>query len=393
MFSTDAYKRLFFSGVVNGIGDRFSQVATLSLLLSLTGSGLAVGAALAIRIIPFLILAPVGGYLADHFHKGKLMVVTDVARVPLALSFLFVNGKEELWIIYTALFLLACGQAIYEPVRKSGIGELVPTKYVTKVNGLEQVMSGVVLVLGSITGGGVAYYLGRDVSFMINGCSFLLAGTMIKGITFPTRSEKETPHVSKAHREAGNIVWSFLAIAAVASALDGIFNVLISLYAFDVFRLADLGIGIFYGLLGAGLASSAIFSKWFRGNFLFVVALFLIVEGVFQALLGLTDNFIMACLMFVFVALAGGIGNAAMDSAIMIQTPTAQLGKVFGRFSMVENGMMGMTMLHAGLLSESYYPTVIGWYGGIGNVALGFITLIVCVAYFFIKTRKYRDLC
>jgi hypothetical protein len=49
------YLRLFLAGIVNGIGDRFSQVALLALLLELTGSGLVVGIALAIRVVPFLL--------------------------------------------------------------------------------------------------------------------------------------------------------------------------------------------------------------------------------------------------------------------------------------------------------------------------------------------------
>lgn len=32
------YFKLFLAGIVNGIGDRFSQVALLALLLELTGS-------------------------------------------------------------------------------------------------------------------------------------------------------------------------------------------------------------------------------------------------------------------------------------------------------------------------------------------------------------------
>ncbi|EIJ79344.1 hypothetical protein PB1_17344 [Bacillus methanolicus PB1] len=60
------YVRLFLAGIVNGIGDRFSQVALLALLLELTDSGFAVGIALAIRVVPFLIFGPFGGFLADR---------------------------------------------------------------------------------------------------------------------------------------------------------------------------------------------------------------------------------------------------------------------------------------------------------------------------------------
>lgn len=65
------YARLFAAGIVNGIGDRFSQVAVLGLLLSLTGSGLAVGITFAVRLVPYLLFGPLGGMLADRFSKNR----------------------------------------------------------------------------------------------------------------------------------------------------------------------------------------------------------------------------------------------------------------------------------------------------------------------------------
>ncbi|WP_052807055.1 hypothetical protein [Mesobacillus subterraneus] len=57
MFNTlkteKGYRKLFLAGVINGIGDRFSQVALLTLILQMTGSGLAVGITMALRMIPF----------------------------------------------------------------------------------------------------------------------------------------------------------------------------------------------------------------------------------------------------------------------------------------------------------------------------------------------------
>ncbi|HDX9590499.1 TPA: hypothetical protein ROX98_003541 [Bacillus pseudomycoides] len=35
------YRKLFLAGVMNGIGDRFSSVAVLTMLLHVTGSGFA----------------------------------------------------------------------------------------------------------------------------------------------------------------------------------------------------------------------------------------------------------------------------------------------------------------------------------------------------------------
>ena len=119
------YLRLFLAGIVNGIGDRFSQVALLALLLELTGSGFAVGVALAIRVVPFLLFGPLGGFLADRFSRKKILIITDLSRIAFAISFVLVNNESDIWIVYLSTFVLAAGEAIYAPARKSFIPLLV----------------------------------------------------------------------------------------------------------------------------------------------------------------------------------------------------------------------------------------------------------------------------
>lgn len=46
------FARLLAASFISGIGDWFNTVAVLTLLLTLTGSGLAVGLTLALRVFP-----------------------------------------------------------------------------------------------------------------------------------------------------------------------------------------------------------------------------------------------------------------------------------------------------------------------------------------------------
>ncbi|WJH31414.1 hypothetical protein N6H13_13195 [Paenibacillus sp. CC-CFT742] len=88
-----------------------------------------------------------------HFSRQTIMIVTNLLRVPVALSFLFVHQADDLWILYTASTLLACAEALYAPVRKSGIPLLVRSEHLHQINGLEQVMNGSVLIVGAFVGG------------------------------------------------------------------------------------------------------------------------------------------------------------------------------------------------------------------------------------------------
>ncbi|MCD8508458.1 MAG: MFS transporter [Bacillus sp. (in: Bacteria)] len=98
------YRRLFWAGTVNGIGNRFTQVAVFALLYEITGSGMAIGFVLAIRMLPFLILAPIGGMLADKFSKKRILITIDLLRIPAVLSLLFVQGADQVWLVYILSF-------------------------------------------------------------------------------------------------------------------------------------------------------------------------------------------------------------------------------------------------------------------------------------------------
>jgi len=52
--SEKRYRRLLAASLISGIGDWFNSIALLSLLLHLTGSGVAVGLTLAVRTLPYL---------------------------------------------------------------------------------------------------------------------------------------------------------------------------------------------------------------------------------------------------------------------------------------------------------------------------------------------------
>ncbi|GAF11536.1 hypothetical protein JCM19046_1936 [Bacillus sp. JCM 19046] len=81
----EKYKWIFWSSLLNGIGSRFAQVGSLALLYVLTESAMALGFLLALRVLPTIFFAPISGYLADRFHKAKLLFWTDVWRIPFAL--------------------------------------------------------------------------------------------------------------------------------------------------------------------------------------------------------------------------------------------------------------------------------------------------------------------
>lgn len=392
------YSRLFFAGIVNGIGDRFSQVALLTLLLNETGSGLAVGLALGIRVVPFLLFGPLGGYLADRISKKKILVITDLARIAFAISFVLVDYKTDLWIIYVSTFALASGEAIYAPARKSIIPLLVKKENILKINSLEQVLLGIVLIGGSFSGGIVTFFFGPDMTFWFNGLSFLFAALIIYSL--PTIEAAQSTKNNRQKESTSSIFHNFKIIRKwmmVSSALSiailfellipftsGIDNVLISVYAVQEFHLGDIGVGLFYGALGIGLMLSFIIAQRIDRHLLLFGLTALLIEGTFQMILSQVHLAFLAVLLYISASFVSGISNACFDTIVMKETPIEKQGFVFGLLSTISNTLIGISMFGAGLLLEVVHNRMLGLLGGAGLA----VTVLILFLVYSIKQRK-----
>ncbi|MGG2015670.1 MFS transporter [Bacillus sp. S10(2024)] len=385
------YQKLFLAGIVNGIGDRFSSVAVLAMLLHVTGSGFAVGMTLAIRLIPSLIFGPIGGMLADQFSRKTILVITDLIRIPFALSFLFVQSKEDIWIVYFSSFILAAGEAIYGPARKSTIPQLVNKKHLIKVNSLEQVMIGIVLTIGALSGGIVSSIFGPNVTYWLNAGSFLGAAAINYTIRFP--GNEDVKKVGKSE----NLLFTFKKVILISitvqilffceiliASINGIDNVLISVYAINEFHLGDVGVGLFYAALGIGLILSFSVANQLRKNFLVTGLVCLLLEGIFQLLLSQTHLIVFAFLMFCGIAFMSGIGNACFDTILMKKIPEQHQGTMFGLLATIINTVLGISMFISGLALQYLTPRALGLTGGIAYILIA-ISLIVTIS-----TKAYR---
>ena len=385
-----SYRKLFFAGIINGIGDRFSQVALLALILQMTGSGLSVGITMALRMIPFLFFSPLSSSLGIKFGRKTIMILTDLARAVIALSFLAVDHPDDMWIVYAASFLLASGEAIYSPIRKSSIPAMVSPKSLKDINGWEQVLIGFVLVIGALSGGIVSYFLGAKAAFLLNIISFLAAGWILS--TLPSlEAKKDHDLIIRSNDEKNSELLPVIATSSFLLLLmlfelaipliNGIENVLISVYAVETFEKADLGVGVFYSVLGLGLIISPLLTRMIHNKFLLFSFACIIGEGLFLTTISQTKSFWLAAALFAMTAVFSGVGNTLLDTVAMDTVPSKWHGMYFGITSMLSNTFIGFSMFFTGLALEWFNPRVVGMFGGIMYIAFGILFLIWSLKY------------
>src|SRR5574342_769268 len=95
--------RLYYIGQVISTSGTFMQsLAQAWLVLQLTDSWIALGMTSTLQYLPFMILGPYGGVIADRFPKRKILYVTQSISSILALTLgvLVATGLVRVWMVY-----------------------------------------------------------------------------------------------------------------------------------------------------------------------------------------------------------------------------------------------------------------------------------------------------
>lgn len=190
------FRRLWLAQIVSENGDWFYTLAIYSLLLDLTGKASSVAMALVLQVLPHTLLGPLAGIVNDRFSRRKVMIVTDLLRMVIVACILLVRSRGFVWVIYPLLFLETVMVAFFEPARNAVIPSVVDEQDVIVANTLASATWSFDLAIGSMLGGLVAAWLGRDAVFVINSLSFAASALLISRMSFAER------HADAANRHA-----------------------------------------------------------------------------------------------------------------------------------------------------------------------------------------------
>jgi MFS family permease len=157
------YRLYAAGGVVSNTGTWMQRVAQDWLVLQLTGnSGTAIGITTGLQFLPFLLLAPVAGLVADRVPKQRLLQLTNLGMaLPAAvLGLLAVTGTAEIWHVYVLAFLLGTAAVFDAPARQSFVSEIVERDDVSNAVGLNSASFNAARIVGPAVAGVLIAALG-----------------------------------------------------------------------------------------------------------------------------------------------------------------------------------------------------------------------------------------
>ena len=173
--SVPNYRRYFAGQIVSLSGNWMQMVAEIWLVLSLTGSGIAVGMTTALQFLPILLFGAWGGLLADRFAKRRLLIVTQALMALPALGLLAIvaTGVVAPWMVMALVFVRGTVNAVDNPTRQSFAIEMVGADRVVNAVSLNSVLVHSVRLVGPALAGILIATVGLEPCFALNALSFV----------------------------------------------------------------------------------------------------------------------------------------------------------------------------------------------------------------------------
>jgi MFS family permease len=119
------FRRLFLASVVSLAGDWFSFVAVAGLVAELTGLPGAPAFVYAATVLPVFAASPIAGAIADRFDRKRILVIADLARVPIALTLCLAAWWHSAALAIAAVTGLAVGASFSDPIASAATPNLV----------------------------------------------------------------------------------------------------------------------------------------------------------------------------------------------------------------------------------------------------------------------------
>jgi MFS family permease len=359
------YRRYFGGQLVSLSGNWMQIVAEMWLILTLTGSALAVGVTTALQFLPMLLFATWGGLLADRVSKRRLLFVTQTLMMIPALTLwgLTAGGVVEAWMVYALVFARGAVNAVDHPTRQSFVPEMVGSERVVNAVGLNSALIHAARIFGPAVAGVLIATVGLATCFLLNSMTFLVMIAALRAMD--VRRLEPAP---RAPRRRGALRATLrhvastpalavpLAMMAVVGTLGFNFQVILPVLARNTFD----GDASAYTMLAIAMAVGALAGSLYTGSRGSVSGRYLV--GSVVAFGGLAAATAVAPSLLVTAALLVPMGAASVafaagtNASLQLAAEPSMRGRVMALYSTVFLGSTPIGGPISGWLSEAASP-------------------------------------
>ncbi len=390
---------LFVAQVVSYIGDWFAYVAFVGVVQDISDASILVTLVYVAQALPAFLVTPISGPVADRFNRQVVIGSVSIVQAVAALGLLLVDSDSSLWLGYLCLCAISALGAFVGPASQASLPNLTRSPdELAKANVLFGALWGAMLAVGAALGGVVAGAFGRDVAFLVNGASFVVAASAVALIRRPMQAPREDRETRARMRPIADmrealgyarrdsVLLSMLASKATFAMGAGIVGLLAVLVTEELGG-GDRETGLMIGVRGLGVMLGPLVAVRLVGasmsGVLWICGWAGAIFGVCYLGLSVAPTFAIALPLVLIAHIGGGAQWTLSTYGLQVRSPDHVRGRIIaGDFGMVTL-IITLSNLLAGVLADVVGPRP--------TIALFALLAMAASVTYLIATRPVRE--
>jgi MFS family permease len=355
--------RLFWAGnFLSNIGTWMQNIAQGWLVFDLTHSPFWLGMVGFASTFPILLLALVGGVIADHMDKRRLLLTTQSAMMVFAFAMAVLSWTHHINVYGIALLAMGTGIAmsLNTPSYQALVPQLVPRDELNNAIALNAAQFNMSRVVGPTLGGFAMALVGVSGNFFLNGLSYLAVIVALSRIHYGKSAPLEEGQFWHKLREGFDYVFRreemalLVCLVAIGSLLAVPYLTFVPYFASEILHSDARGLGILMACSGTGAFLAAVTMALQarllrRGRFVVFSGL-----GFYASIVAFTfsRSFRLSCVLSAVSGYCMILMVATMNTLLQHLAEDKMRGRVMSIYSTAFLGLPPIGSLLAGLLSH-----------------------------------------
>ncbi|MFW9922401.1 MAG: MFS transporter [Candidatus Thorarchaeota archaeon] len=369
----------FFSGQqISILGSSIVSFILIWWITETTQSELMLGIASLVSMGPYLLVVPFSGVIADKVNKKKLLIIVDALQslftVILTIFFMIFydpNSSQYTTFLLTMVFvtsgLRGVMQAFHSPVVSSLVPIMIPKKHLSRMNGVNYLINGIINVIGPALGAVLLSFIGIRISLWIDLATFLIAVIPLILIKIPSVIKEKDTKITfvKDFKEGIDVIrnikglFSVIFIATLINFFFAPLGTLLPIFINKVHSGNEGNYALVMGFLQAGVIIGALFMTFFKGfkNKIRTAIMLIIIMFIGQGLLILVPTtlnarfWIIGIILF-FTIITNPASNVSFNTSLQLLIPKDKMGRVSSVLSFLAGAITPIGSFLAGVIGE-----------------------------------------